>query len=306
MRDRYESNNTTYIINLKSQPKSLLEGILFAKHVLRNLPRLNERKNIVFLSTEAEVYPIRRYALRNFIWNLSILTDMDPFFTNFVVELLEGKLFSLNVPILRLTDMASKGIYIKISNPRAFRGKNVEKDFEIASRSNYRILMEAGKKVMRKLILDLNYTKSIIPKREKSADKFLDKYSRLLIPEAIRFNTTPLIAIWSEVPIISSRAHMIKIIINTKIMQNMIPKKIEKSLCAWFNSSFSILSLRSLFTTLEDNFGHIYGWHLEYYQSQISQRMKLLITSKKFLISIKMFYGIRYHSNIKMFSMVEI
>jgi len=37
-------------------------------------------------------------------------------------------------------------------------------------------------------------------------------------------------------------------------------KKIEKALCAWFNSTFVVAYLRLAFTTEEGSFGHIYKW----------------------------------------------
>jgi len=37
---------------------------------------------------------------------------------------------------------------------------------------------------------------------------------------------------------------------------------LEQALCVWMNSTFAIAWLRTLFTTLEDKFGHIYGWHM--------------------------------------------
>ena len=73
----------------------------------------------------------------------------------------------------------------------------------------------------------------------------------MLVPEAIRFNSTPLLATWSPETIISSRAHILRA--NTDL---------ERSLCTWLNSTFGIIWLRIIFTTLEEKFGHIYGWHL--------------------------------------------
>jgi len=237
----------TYIIKFLKQPKNNLEGLLMARTILDKLDG-SPIKKAKALNSEAEVYKVSRKTIEDFVWNWSILTDLPPSLVEFISELLSGKIFGYNANLTRILDL---DIEFRVTNPRKFRGANLKKYFE-EDDGQFRILKRTGKNVMNKLGLDLSSTEKISPKSGESIRVFREYAGRLLIPEAVRFNSTPLVASFSETPILSSRAHMITL--NTKDQ--------EKALCAWINSTFAIAYLRALFTTVEGNFGHIYGWHI--------------------------------------------
>lgn len=251
-------NTDTYIINLKKQPSNTLEGILLAKEIVRYSPKMNGRRVIRVLSAEAELFPISKKTLENFVWNFSVLIDAPLALAELINDILQENILGLKVPIYKILDLPNIGIKLEITNPRAFRGSNLGRYFSFSSSGKYKILRKTGKNIMTSLNLDLTKTEKIIPKNKQAQRVYQEKGGRLLIPEALRFNTTPLIATWSQEPIISSRAHMIR----AASSQNVSPQKLEKALCAWLNSTFTISYLRVLFTTLEEKFGHIYGWHI--------------------------------------------
>lgn len=237
----------TYIIKFLKQPRNNLEGLLMARNILESLDGSSIKK-IKALNSEAEIYKIKRKTIEDFVWNWSILTDLPPSLVRFISELLSGKILGYDVNLTRILDLK---IEFKVTNPRKFRGANLKKYFEEGN-GQFRILKKTGRSVMNRLSLDLSTTEKISPKKGESIKVFREYAGRLLIPEAIRFNSTPLIASFSDTPILSSRAHMITLDTNEQ----------EKALCAWINSTFAIAYLRALFTTVEGNFGHIYGWHL--------------------------------------------
>jgi hypothetical protein len=243
-----QNHSDTQIVKFRRQPRSSLEGLLIAKEVIDSR-KDNSSKFIKVLGCEAEVYSVSRKVLEDFVWNWSILVDLHPTLVKFISELIDGKIFGVDVDIIKLSDL---GESLKITNPRKFRGANLGKYFARSTKGQFRILTRTGKDVMCKLSLDLTDTECIAPQNAESIRIFNEASSHLFIPEAIRFNTTPLVAIFSDVPLVSSRAHTIK-----------IQRDIEKSLCVWLNSTFAIVYLRALFTTVEGSFGHIYTWHLK-------------------------------------------
>jgi hypothetical protein len=109
----------------------------------------------------------------------------------------------------------------------------------MSDNGEFRFLNHTGKKTVNRLALDVSNTIAILPLSAESSILYEKSGGRLLVPEAIRFNTTPLMATWSSRTVVSSRAHMLK----------CDPEK-ERALCVWMNSTFSIIWLRILFTTL--------------------------------------------------------
>ena len=244
------ANKETFVLNFKKQPINALEGILLAKNLLRNIKKLNGTESIKAQAAEAELYKLKRTHLLSFIWNFSILTDSPTVFREFITDLLQDKLFGLNINIYNLRSLLSNNLKFEINNPRSFRGKEYNKNFVDSSNTQFKILKKTGKKIITKFSLDLIQTTSTQPRNTLASKKFQEKASKILIPEAFRFNTSRIVAVWSREQIISSRAHMIK-----------TDPDIDKALCVWINSSFIICYLRVLFTTVQATFGHIYAWH---------------------------------------------
>lgn len=251
----------TYIINLRKQPKNTLEGILLAKKVLQSTQSMSSPYiKVKALSSEAEIRRIDVDDLENFVWNFSVITDAPPDLFDYVSKLLKGNILGVEIPLIKILDFNTardSEIKIEVTSPATFRGPTLKKMIS-DEKGPYRILKKTGKNIINKLQLNINFTEPIRATDTKIAKRIRKNRARLLVPEAIRFNTAALIAVWSPEPIISNRAQMIKI--NPFELDDDMGKRIEKALCVWLNSSFIIAFLRLAFTTEEGNFGHIYKW----------------------------------------------
>ncbi len=248
-----EEKRDTIVINLKNQPKSTLEGILLAKEIIKNDNlSVGDRKIIRALSSKAEIFKLKKELLEEFSWNFSILTDNPPTVIELVSNILYGKLFGISIPIRKFGQFDD----LLITNPRKFRGNNLRRLFVVNPGGELKILKRTGKYVYSSFKLDISKLEDITPINKTAKEIYKKVGATILVPEAIRFNTIPLIAVRCDKPIISSRAHMIKFICENT-------EKLEKALCAWFNSTYVISYLKSLFTTVEGSFGHLYAWHLK-------------------------------------------
>ncbi|WP_324735651.1 N-6 DNA methylase [Thermococcus sp. SY098] len=237
----------TYIIKFLKQPRNNLEGLLMARTILDKLDGSSIKK-IKALNSEAEIYKIKRKTIEDFVWNWSILTDLPPSLVEFIGELLSGKILGYKVNLTRILDLR---IELKVTNPRKFRGANLKKYFEEGN-GQFRILKRTGKSVMNRLSLDLSTTEKISPKKGESVKVFRESSGHIIIPESIRFNTYPLLAVYSSTPLISGAA----------FVGTLGNSQMDKAFVAWLNSSYAILYLKPLISSVEGNFGHLRGWHL--------------------------------------------
>jgi hypothetical protein len=238
----------TFIVNFRRQPKDVLGGVLMARELLKNMPNIGSRQTVEAQYADAEVQAVDHDFVQDFAWNLSPILGLPPWITKIMEQMVEGKLLGLPMKLRRIMDFPD----LRITNPRQFRGKEFNDLYSPSREDNLRLLNKTGKEVLTNLRLDLSRTIRISPKSADASVFYAKNAARLLIPEAIRFNTTPLVATWCSDKIVSSRAHMLE-------ATNPI---VEKAICAWLNTSFAIVWLRSLFTTVQEEFGHIYGWHI--------------------------------------------
>ncbi|MHA1505585.1 MAG: N-6 DNA methylase [Candidatus Asgardarchaeia archaeon] len=244
-----------FVINFKSQPKNVLDGILIAKEVINQKLKIDRRRIIKTLFSEAEVFPVSRKALEDFVWNFSMLIDLPPTLREIINKIPEGILLSLKVPIYKILNLSNVNVGIKVVNPRTFRGNKLDRYFSLSSGGKYKVLKKAGKEVMSSLSLDLIKTENIVPNSGEAEEVYRKNSGRLIIPEVLGFNT--LVATWSNEPIISSVAFVINV-----WHQKVEPQKVERALCVWLNSTPIITYLRALFTTLAGKFGHVRGWYI--------------------------------------------
>ena len=173
-------------------------------------------------------------------------------------EFSEGSILGLRVPIYKILNLSNKiGINLRVVHPITFRAGNLNKYFSISPSGRYRVLKKTGKGVIYSISLDLAKTESIVPNNVEAEKVFQENSGRLIVPEALRFNTTPLVATWSSEPLISPVAFVINV-----QSQNIESRKVEKALCVWLNSTPIITYLRALFSTVEGKYGHIRGWHI--------------------------------------------
>lgn len=238
------SESKTRIVNFGRQPRDVLSGLLVAKDVLSEQP--SEEREVI-KTRYAEVKAVSRKVVEEFVWNLAPILGLPPWIERTIGQMVEGRVLGLPLKLSRVMDLPN----LTITNPRTFRGSQFKSRYFPSVSGKFRLLNKTGKKIVNSLELDLSNTISISPRNAEASVSYETSGGRLLVPEAIRFNTTPLIATWSPELIVSSRAHILR-----------SNSELERALCAWMNSIFAIVWLRTLFTTLEEKFGHIYGWHI--------------------------------------------
>jgi type I restriction-modification system DNA methylase subunit len=245
MNNKKASNAKTFIVNFKKQPRDVLSGMLAAKDTLNQFGQTEQQRTIG--SRNIEIKAVNKTIVDEFVWNFAPILNLPPLVKQKLEQLIAGQLFDIKLQFLRVMDLDG----FAMTNPRTFRGRQFSSKFRVSDEGEFRFLNQTGKKMVNKLALDMLNTIPIVPLHAESSILYEKSGGRLLVPEAIRFNTTPLLATWSQRTIVSSRAHMLK-----------CDTEKERALCAWMNSVFSIIWLRILFTTLEERFGHIYGWHI--------------------------------------------
>ena len=244
-KQKISSDSNTYVINFRKQPEDVLSGILAAKDVLNTLPPKGQQR--IAEAQNVEIKAVGRSTVKEFVWNFAPILGLPPAIQKTIEQMIDGKLLGIPIKLYRIMDLP----ILSMTNPRRFRGNDFTSMYSRSASGKLHLLNKTGKKVINNLVLDLSKTISISPLNERSSAFYEEFGGRLLVPEAIRFNTAPLIATWSPENIVSSRAHMIK-----------ANPKLERALCVWINSTFAISWLRTLFTTLEEKFGHIYSWHM--------------------------------------------
>ncbi|MDK2464286.1 MAG: hypothetical protein QI223_05900 [Candidatus Korarchaeota archaeon] len=236
----------TAVVILRRQPESPLEGALLAVEVARLVGEGSQGIARAGRS-EAEVLFVRRGLVEEFVWNLSPVLGLPSRVERLVVRMTGGRLPGLRTRLTRLADAPG----LRVTNPRRFRGREFSSRFVHSPSGGLRIVDRAGRESFSRLELDPSLARRISPRSADAERFYREKGGRLLVPEAVRFDSTPLVATWSPEPMASTRAHMVR----------LDPAR-ERALCAWMNSTFAVAWLRAMFTTVEGRFGHVYGWHL--------------------------------------------
>ncbi len=236
----------TAVVILRRQPETPLEGALLAAEVARLVGRGSQGITRAGRA-EAEVRLVRRGLVEEFVWNLSPVLGLPQMVERLVVRMTGGRLPGLRTRLTRLADASG----LRVTNPRRFRGREFSSRFVHSPEGALMILSSAGREAFGRLEFDPRLAQRISPKSADAERFYRERGGRLLVPEAVRFDSTPLVATWSPRVIASSRAHMVR----------LDPRR-ERALCAWLNSTFAVAWLRAMFTTVEGAFGHIYVWHL--------------------------------------------
>ncbi len=236
----------TTVVILRRRPETPLVGALLATEVVRLLSEGAQGVARVGRS-EAEVRLVGGELVKEFAWNLSPILGLPQMVERLVLNMAEGRLLGLRVRLTTLGDAPGLGV----TNPRRFRGREFSSRFALSPEGALMILSSAGREAFGRLEFDPCLAQRISPKSADAERFYRERGGRLLVPEAVRFDSMPLVATWSSRVIASSRAHMVR----------MDPRR-ERALCAWLNSTFAVAWLRAMFTTVEGAFGHIYAWHL--------------------------------------------
>lgn len=243
-RPREPPRRKTVVACFKRQPRDTLTGVLVAAGMLSRLHGSRVDGYVRIHQSEAVVRVVDRRILEEFIWNLSPVLSLPPLVESMVCEMADGQLSGAR--LVRLSETPG----VSICNPRAFRGRQLETMFNIGS-GHLRLLMKSGAKVFQRMLLNPSLATPVSPRTRSAAERYQASCGRLIIPGAVRFNSTPLMAAWSPEPLVSSRVHVVRASL-----------EVEKALCAWLNSTFAVAWLRAVFSTLEGCYGHIGGWHI--------------------------------------------
>jgi len=229
-KERADEREETTITVLLSKPSTSLEARALALKVLK----ATNNGYLEVNGAKGYVYKVQRRKLIERLHNWgSLLPFPDPELTRVCDEILSGNLFGVNIPMVRLGEIATIGIdrhqfhdaFEKVggrpsgSYPAIYGGEE-ERRLYMLTEPNARILPKAIK------------TK----KGEKLGDKLFKEFSsNLLIPDRIRVNTTHVIGMYCNEPVLSNIFYALRI-------KKNLTKRL-KALCLWFNTTWGILSI---------------------------------------------------------------
>ncbi|MEM0134651.1 MAG: N-6 DNA methylase, partial [Thermoplasmatales archaeon] len=235
------------IVKIAEQPRNTLEGILMARRLARGLVSSDSTLNSQF-----EYRKVKQDTLKEMLWNWGPVARYPQSLLSALDELLNGKIFGVDFAPRKLGDFLSKNSDGLIGNPRAYRGTFISDNMVENSNGPYKFLSEAGRSVMDKIQLRPDYRQKRYIQSGTSSGAGNINAGHIVVPESFRLNTMPLISSFTPEFVFSGVAYSI----TTGDLST------DKALTTWMNSVFGILMLRTFFSTVAGNFGHIRGWHL--------------------------------------------
>ena len=252
-----DSNTNISILKLEKQPKNNLEGLILGKTILKE----RNMSDIHILNSQAHISKVSLSLLKKFLFNWAFLTDFPEELTSFLTTLvLHNNLLGKEVDLINMRENSPTLFDIAIRDSRIFRGGNLVEHFDFINEGTLRVLKQASREVMKTLKLNGQYLESIRP-RDVTAIELFNTYSgSIIIPSTIRWDSLPLFASYTPQPIISTVAFICKI--HTYPDDTNVSETMNKALVAWINSSYFLMYLRAMFSSIEGNYGHIKSWHL--------------------------------------------
>ena len=235
------------IIRFIEQPKNTLEGILIAKKIARDI-RSKEKT----LNVSLEIGKVKQNSIKQMLWNWSPLIRFPKELLSTLDDLLDNKILGRNIPMTQLGTLLSGSNKGRIANPRTYRAKFLTENMSPNNGGPYKYLYEAGHRVFNRILLRSDYKMKRYNLLSNATSVARIHTGHIVIPESFRFNTMPLFVSYSQDEIISGVAYA----------ATTGKSKLDKAIVAWLNSIFGILMLRTFFSTVQGNFGHIRGWHL--------------------------------------------
>lgn len=235
------------VVKITEQPRNTLEGILMARRLARELA-----SNDNTLNTQFEYRKVKQGTLKEMLWNWGPVARYPQSLLSALDELLNGKIFGVDFPLTKLGVFLSNYSDGSIGNPRAYRGTFIADNLIENSIGPYKFLTEAGSTVIDKLQLRPDYRQKRYIQSDPSSGGANINAGHIMVPESFRLNTMPLISSFSPDFVFSGVAYSI----------TTGDQSIDKALTTWMNSIFGILMLRTFFSTVAGNFGHIRGWHI--------------------------------------------
>ncbi len=181
------------------------------------------------------------------------VTDLPGPLLKIIRAFLAGDVLGSRVATVSLAGIKVAGKDVMVSNPRTFRGKKLVDNFSFQGNGNCMVLREAGKSTMTSLVIKEPPLERASPVASSSATLHGRHAGHVFIPEAVRFNTLPLVAGYSSEPFISSVGMVI----------DLHEPEYSKAVVAWLNSTISLIMFKPMVSSVFGNFGHVRGWHLK-------------------------------------------
>ncbi len=238
----------TRIVKFFKQPASISQSIALVRKILDVKGNALDR-----VDPSIEITTVDQDALHEFTWNWSVLTDLPGPLLKIIRAFLAGDVLGSRVATVSLAGIKVAGKDVMVSNPRTFRGKKLVDNFSFQGNGNCMVLREAGKSTMTSLVIKEPPLERASPVASSSATLHGRHAGHVFIPEAVRFNTLPLVAGYSSEPFISSVGMVI----------DLHEPEYSKAVVAWLNSTISLIMFKPMVSSVFGNFGHVRGWHLK-------------------------------------------
>ena len=232
-REPSEENEETTITILRRKPSTSLEARALAFKILAS----KDGGYLEVNGSKAYVYRVSRKKLAERVFNWgSLLAFPEPKLTQIASEVLEGNIFTVKVPMIRLGEIATIGIdahqfhdafqrvddELPGSYPAVYGGEEERR---------LRMLVEPNANILAREIR----TKSGEIRRP-GEDLFKEFSSALLIPDRIWVDTTHIIAMCSTQPVLSNIFYALR-------LRTGQDTERLKALCLWLNTTWGILTI---------------------------------------------------------------
>ncbi|MDG6933993.1 MAG: hypothetical protein JRN68_04795 [Nitrososphaerota archaeon] len=245
-----DQKGLTRLVRFKTQPKTTLEGLLAANMLLKH-ETTDETSVIRVIGCEAEVTCINRESLEEHVGNWSTLTDTSGSLLNIVDGLSRNLIFGQDGCAFCHFEEIIADETARISNPRNWRGAGLNDRFEQTDDGRFHFLGSGGADVFGSFRISRVALTMLSPLQEQASHDFNEKSGHVGVAENVRYNTMPLLAVYSDTPFISGVTFTVE-------FQN---PDANKGFACWVNSTFGILQFRLLSSAVEGRFAHLRGWH---------------------------------------------
>ena len=232
-REPSEENEETTITILRRKPATSLEARALAFKILAS----KDGSYLEVNGSRAYAYWVSRKKLAERIFNWgSLLAFSEPKLTQIASEALDGNIFRVNVPMIRLGEIAAIGI-----DRHQFHDA-----FQTVTRElpgSYPSVYGGEEEVRLRLLIEPNTY--VLPKevktkggeiRRRGEELFQEFSSQLLIPDRIWVDTAHIIAMCSTQPVLSNIFYALR------LRAGQDTEKL-KALCLWLNTTWGILTI---------------------------------------------------------------
>lgn len=225
--EEHEPGEETKFVILLKKPKTSMEAIALSKEI-----EINRSRYIEAGGSKAFCLNVKRKELLDnldnwgrfvFLPNLSLLSELE--------SILEGKLKvgrkKVALPLIQLNNL------IVSIGPDRHRFVDTFRPVEEEVPGSVRMLW--GGEEARRIFMDIGPNAYALPIISSGKETFERTGGHLLVPDRIRINTTHVIAMYSAVKMISNIFYSIR-------LKDETPERL-KTLCAWLNTTWGILTI---------------------------------------------------------------